>query len=370
MYAAIRTERAEMKYLHTMIRVRDLDAALEFFCTGLGLRETRRKENPAGKFTLVFLAADETPDAEIELTWNWDSDEDYGSATGNVLDNDSDVDNTLSVSSYSVAGFRGNIAAGTGTTIVGVGSIVIDANGHYSFTPDANYHGAVPQITYTTNTGASSTLDITVNSANDLPMAENANKSTLEDTPVSGQVVASDVDGDALTYTLKPGSGPVNGTLVLDSSNGKYTYTPDHDYNGNDSFTVVVSDGQGGTVESVVSITVTAVNDAPIAHDDSATIDEDHSVTIDVLANDTDIDSSSLSVTGASASHGSVTINQDGTLTYTPDANYGGSDTIVYTISDGDGGTSSASVTVGITPVADAPLPKPIPAASASCGVA
>ena len=377
-------------------------------------------------------------------------DEDDGSATGNVLDNDSDVDNTLSVSSYSVAGFSGNIAAGTGTTIVGVGSIVIDANGHYSFTPDANYHGAVPQITYTTNTGASSTLDITVNSANDLPVAENANKTTLEDTPVSGQVVASDVDGDALTYTLKPSSGPANGTLVLDSSNGKYTYTPDHDYNGNDSFTVVVSDGQGGTVESVVSITVTAVNDepvtadnsnttaedtavsgqvvasdvdgdaltytlkpssgpvngtlvldssngkytytpdhdyngndsftvvvgdgqggtvesvvnitvtavndAPIAHDDSATIDEDHSVTIDVLANDTDIDSSSLSVTGASASHGSVTINQDGTLTYTPDANYGGSDTIVYTISDGDGGTSSASVTVGITPVADAPL--------------
>ncbi|WP_281685941.1 retention module-containing protein [Pseudomonas citronellolis] len=283
-------------------------------------------------------------------------DEDDGSATGNVLDNDSDVDNTLSVSSYSVAGFSGNIAAGTGTTIVGVGSIVIDANGHYSFTPDANYHGAVPQITYTTNTGASSTLDITVNSANDLPVAENANKTTLEDTPVSGQVVASDVDGDALTYTLKPSSGPMNGTLVLDSSNGKYTYTPDHDYNGNDSFTVVVGDGQGGTVESVVSITVTAVNDAPIAHDDSATIDEDHSVTIDVLANDTDIDSSSLSVTGASASHGSVTINQDGTLTYTPDANYGGSDTIVYTISDGDGGTSSASVTVGITPVADAPL--------------
>ena len=74
-----------MKYLHTMIRVRDLDAALRFFCDGLGLRETRRKENPAGKYTLVFLAADETPDAEIELTYNWPSadgspGEDYGSA--------------------------------------------------------------------------------------------------------------------------------------------------------------------------------------------------------------------------------------------------------------------------------------------------
>lgn len=69
-----------MKYLHTMIRVRDLDAALRFFRDGLGLRETRRTDNAAGQYTLVFLAADETPDAEIELTFNWNSQEDYGSA--------------------------------------------------------------------------------------------------------------------------------------------------------------------------------------------------------------------------------------------------------------------------------------------------
>ena len=69
-----------MKYLHTMIRVRDIDASLKFFCDGLGLREMRRMENAAGKFTLVFLAAPESPEAEIELTYNWGSDEDYGSA--------------------------------------------------------------------------------------------------------------------------------------------------------------------------------------------------------------------------------------------------------------------------------------------------
>ena len=60
-----------MKYLHTMIRVHDLDAALRFFCEGLGLREARRMENAAGRFTLVFLSADETPEAEVELTYNW-----------------------------------------------------------------------------------------------------------------------------------------------------------------------------------------------------------------------------------------------------------------------------------------------------------
>ena len=69
-----------MKYLHTMVRVRDVAASLRFYCEGLGLRETRRMENAAGRFTLIFLAADETPDAEIELTHNWDADEDYGSA--------------------------------------------------------------------------------------------------------------------------------------------------------------------------------------------------------------------------------------------------------------------------------------------------
>lgn len=69
-----------MKYLHTMIRIRDVDASLRFFCEGLGLREMRRMENEAGKFTLIFLAAPKTPGAEVELTYNWGSDEDYGSA--------------------------------------------------------------------------------------------------------------------------------------------------------------------------------------------------------------------------------------------------------------------------------------------------
>ncbi len=69
-----------MKYLHTMVRVRDLDASLRFYCEGLGLREARRIDNEKGKFTLIFLSAPESPEAEIELTHNWGSDEDYGSS--------------------------------------------------------------------------------------------------------------------------------------------------------------------------------------------------------------------------------------------------------------------------------------------------
>jgi len=69
-----------MKYLHSMVRVHDLDASLRFYCEGLGLREVRRRDVPQGKYTLVFLSAPDSPDAEIELTYNWDSMEDYGSA--------------------------------------------------------------------------------------------------------------------------------------------------------------------------------------------------------------------------------------------------------------------------------------------------
>ena len=69
-----------MKYLHSMVRVRDLDASLRFYCEGLGLREVRRSEVTQGRYTLVFLAAADSPEAEIELTYNWDAPEDYGSA--------------------------------------------------------------------------------------------------------------------------------------------------------------------------------------------------------------------------------------------------------------------------------------------------
>lgn len=69
-----------MKYLHSMVRISDIDASLRFYCDGLGLHEVRRREVPEAEFTLIFLAAPDSPDAEIEMTWNWDSDENYGNA--------------------------------------------------------------------------------------------------------------------------------------------------------------------------------------------------------------------------------------------------------------------------------------------------
>ncbi len=319
-------------------------------------------QDSAGAFdsTPHTFTLDVTPvDDPSVLAPNYASlDEDSGSVSGNVLTNDVDIDDILSVSSYSVAGFSGSIAAGTSTTIVGVGSLVINADGSYSFTPDANYHGAVPQITYTTNTGSSSTLDITVNSVNDVPLADNGSKTTLEDTPVSGQVVASDVDGDTLTYTLKSGGEPAHGTLVLDPATGNYTYTPNANYHGDDSFIVVVDDGHNGTTESVVNITVTSVNDNPTTSDDSKTTAEDTPVSGQVVASDVDGDTLTYTLkSGGEPAHGTLVLDPaTGNYTYTPNANYHGPDSFTVVVDDGHNGTTESTVTLTVTSVNDDPV--------------
>uniref|UniRef100_UPI001C44CF50 tandem-95 repeat protein n=1 Tax=Pseudomonas sp. RW407 TaxID=2202894 RepID=UPI001C44CF50 len=162
----------------------------------------------------------------------------------------------------------------------------------------------------------------------------------------------SDVDGDSLSILSVQGA--VNGTVKLE--NGNVVFTPAKDVNGTGSFTYTVSDGHGGTATASVTVGINAVNDAPVAKADSASTQEDKPVTLNVLANDSDVDGDTLSVTSASATNGSVTLNSDGTLTYTPKANFSGSDTISYTISDGHGGTASSTVVVSVTPVADVPL--------------
>ncbi|SLN15942.1 RTX-I toxin determinant A from serotypes 1/9 [Roseovarius litorisediminis] len=100
-----------------------------------------------------------------------------------------------------------------------------------------------------------------------------------------------------------------------------------------------------------MTVNVGAVNDAPVAQDDSAVTAEDSNVQIAVLDNDSDVDGDTLSVTQATAQNGTVLINADGTLSYSPDADFNGTDTIGYTVSDGQGGSDTATVTVTVTPV-------------------
>src|SRR5206468_376467 len=205
------------------------------------------------------------------------------------------------------------------------GTLTLAANGAFSYTPAANSHGS-DSFTYKANDGTVdsniATVTITIAAVNDAPMAGNDTATTAEDTATTIAVLAndSDVDGDALTVSV--GSQPAHGTATVNADQ-TVTYMPTANYNGGDTFTYTVSDGHGGTATATVSITVTAVNDAPVAANDTYSTAEDTVLTVaspGLLANDSDVDAGTT-LTAALATgpaHGTVTVNANGGFTYTP----------------------------------------------------
>jgi VCBS repeat-containing protein len=278
-----------------------------------------------------------------------------------VLSNDTDADgDSLSVASATIDtdgdGNQENLSIGTATAIRDsggndIGTVTLNSDGSYTFAPAANWNGSVPEITYIVTDGIcpdAATLNITVNSVNDAPVASNDTATTDEDTVLNGDVSGNDVpSGDGGNVWAKQ-TDPLHGTVTM-NNDGTYTYTPNANYNGNDSFDYTITDADGDNSTATVTITINSVNDVPVAQDDSDSTDYQTPVTINVLDNDSDPDGDSLSVTSASdPAHGSVTINSDGTITYTPDNGFSGTDTFTYEISDGHGGTDTATVTVNV----------------------
>ncbi len=178
---------------------------------------------------------------------------------------------------------------------------------------------------------------------------------TDEDTPVSGQVVATDADGDTLGYAVT--QGPVNGTLTLNAATGGYTYTPGTNFNGADSFKVTVTDPMGASSVQTVSVGVAAVNDAPVA-DTTASIngDEDTVVSGQVVATDVDGDTLGYSVQNGPA-NGTLTLDgATGTYTYAAAANFSGNDSFSVAVTDTQGASVLQQVSVTVGAVADAPV--------------
>lgn len=204
------------------------------------------------------------------------------------------------------------------------------------------------------------TVSITVNAVNDAPVAVDDSYSTYEDTPLIVPVLDgvlkndSDFEGDTLTAILV--SGPSNGSLTL-NPDGSFDYTPGSSFTGTASFTYKANDGAADSNPATVTITVNAVNNPPVAAPDTATTDEDTSVNVNVLKNDSDPDGDPLVVISVTdPPHGVAVANEDGTITYTPDPDYHGSDSFGYTIDDGKGNTDSATVTITVNSIEDSPV--------------
>lgn len=189
-------------------------------------------------------------------------------------------------------------------------------------------------------------LNLTV--PNRLPVAAADAVITAEDTAVTFNVLTNDSDPDSNPLTIVSFTTPTNGVLAS-NGNGSFTYTPGSNYFGGDSFTYTLSDGQN-TAIGTVNLTVTSVNDAPVAVNDAATTTSGQAVTINVLANDSDVDGTLNAGTLAIAngpSNGAVSIN-GGNVVYTAGQFFAGSDSFTYTVKDNNGATSNVA-TVNLT---------------------
>ncbi|MED4235170.1 tandem-95 repeat protein, partial [Priestia megaterium] len=234
------------------------------------------------------------------------------------------------------------------------GTVTVTNSGSYIYTPNLNFNG-IDQFTVLVSDGqggtAVSTVTVTVTPVNDAPTVPNYTFSTQEDSPVVGAIVGTDVDGNPLSYQLQ--NRPTNGITVV-NTNGTFSYQPNLNFNGTDQFTVLVSDGQGGTAVSTVTINVIPVNDPPITSNVSFTIAEDSTLINRVVAVDPDGDPLTFSLQTAPG-NGVAAVNANGTFSYQPNLNFNGTDQFTVLVSDGQGGTAVSTVTVTVTPVNDAP---------------
>ncbi|MDF5051336.1 tandem-95 repeat protein [Vibrio parahaemolyticus] len=241
----------------------------------------------------------------------------------------------------------------------GNGTLVDNGDGTWTFTPQIDDD---TEVSFTFDiiddealvVSGSANLDILP--INDAPNAENDVITTEEDTAVTIDVLVndSDVEGDVLS--IQSASVPSEQGSV-DIVDGKLVFTPAENFNGEATITYIVTDGDL-TDEAKVTVTVTPVNDSPVAVDDTTSIQEDTVVTIDVLTNDTDVDGDKLSIESASVPKEQGTVEVvDGKLVFTPAENFNGDAEITYTVTDGEL-TDEAKVTVTVNPVNDAPTIK------------
>ena len=244
------------------------------------------------------------------------------------------------------------------------GTLTLNGNGSFTYTPASNFNGS-DSFTYRASDGTltsnPATVSISVTAVNDTPTAADDAYGTTEDTALSVAAPGvsgndSDPDGNPLSAVLV--SGPSHGTLTL-NANGSFIYTPAPDYDGNDSFTYRASDGTLDSNQATVMITITATNDLPTADDDTYSTAEDTALTVNdpgVLGNDSDPEHDPLSAVRVSRpSHGKLTLNADGSFTYSPDDNFNGSDSFTYRASDGSLASDSAKVTLTVTARNDTP---------------
>jgi len=252
----------------------------------------------------------------------------------------SDVDNTDAEMTWSYSGNSELTVTIDGSRVATIGI------------PHADWYGLETITFRATDPGSLFDEDpvaFAVTAVNDLPVANDDNDTTPEDTPVTTNVSANDtdVDGTVVASTVAIASEPSNGSVV-NNGDGTVTYTPNANFNGSDTYTYTLRDNNGAPSNAAtVTIAVGSVNDLPIANDDTVLTDKNTSLLIEVTLNDDDpdgmIDRATIVIADGPAS-GTVQVAGDGTITYSPNADFSGTDQFTYTVKDNEGATSNAAM--------------------------
>ncbi|WP_394154074.1 tandem-95 repeat protein, partial [Vibrio maritimus] len=236
-----------------------------------------------------------------------------------------------------------------------------NGDGTYTFAPNENFNGEV-DLSFSVSDGTTTTeanIDVTVESVNDIPVAGSTTYSVNEDgiiTISDDQLLAnsSDVEGEVSVNDVS-----YSGTdgIFTDNGDGTYSFAPNENFNGNVSLDVTVVDEDGATADTTAGIDVIAVNDAPVSGDLAYSVDEDGSITLtqeQLLSQASDVEGDDLTAANLSAGdNATVTANQDGSFTITPDADFNGAIDLSFDISDGTE-TVAANVDLTVDPVNDA----------------
>lgn len=270
--------------------------------------------------------------------------------TSSVSANASDVDNNLNNNTFAILNSPLH------------GTIVMNSNGTYTYTPNANFNG-VDSVQYQvcdfSSACSSAMIIITISAVNDAPTLSTASQAVQEDAVMSGNLLpnASDVDGNLNPNSFFATVLPKNGVFSL-NSDGTYTYTPKANFNGLDSVQYRVCDALGLCTTAFLYLNVLPVNDAPTTSNSEVTLSEDSPLTASVLLNVGDIDGNlnpnSFALVDMTV-NGTITMTSNGTYVYTPKVNFSGRDSVHYRVCDMSGVCSAAKLSFTVTPVNDAP---------------
>jgi VCBS repeat-containing protein len=244
------------------------------------------------------------------------------------------------------------------------GSLTLNGSGTFSYTHDGSETTGDSFVYQVCDDGApqacdTATVSVTVVPVNDAPLANDDDGETDEDAPVVIDVLSNDNDAEDDPLSVEEVGAPAHGQVSTDGIT--VTYTPDLNFNGSDTFTYTVGDGNGGSDTASVNVLVHPVNDDPVAVHDQVATDEDTALLIYVLLNDDDVDGDLITLDSVSQPDNGVTGHSTDTVVYTPTLDWSGWDTFTYTISDGNGGSATAVVSVTVNPVNDAPLAADVP---------